>query len=49
MLHNFTITPDIATLKCRIKLSDTAAIDFSWPNSVNNILGFNQDIVSGCG
>ena len=26
---NFTITPDIATLKCRIKLSATAAIDFS--------------------
>ena len=45
----FTFTPDIATLKCKIKLTDTSAIDFGWPNSFNIVLGFNPAIVSGLG
>ena len=45
----FTITPDIATLKCKIKLSDAVAIDFSWPSSLDKILGFNKRIVTGVG
>ena len=47
--RNFSITPDIATLRCKIKLTANAAIDFTFPNSVNNILGYNSEIISGAG
>ena len=46
----FHIFPDMATLKSRIKLtSAAAAIDFTYPNSINYRLGFNPAIISGLG
>jgi len=47
--RNFSINPDIATLKCRIKLTDNAAIDFTYANSINYVLGFNPQIIIGGG
>ena len=45
----FTITPDIATLKCRIKLTTTSQVDFGAENNMGNVLGFNPTIISGLG
>ena len=49
MLVILVLSPDIATLRCKIKLTANAAIDFTFPNSVNNILGYNSEIISGAG
>ena len=45
--QDIVIQPDIATLRCRIRLSASAAIDFTYPNSINTVLGFKPQILAG--
>ena len=47
--NGIVIVPDIALLKTRIKLISRIVIDFTYPNSINYILGFNSRLVQGTG
>jgi len=36
-----------ATLRCEMKISDGVTVDFTYPNSINTILGFDSDLYHG--
>jgi hypothetical protein len=42
---SITVKPDKPTLRARIKLGGGCAVDFTYPNSINKLLGFNPRIV----